>query len=181
VSRHAAPARHPVILAFVAAVIGLTFTPWPGAPASAGGWAVGSLDAVPVAAAGETELVGFTILQHGVAPADLADDVGIEIVDVDGTADFFPATSDGVPGHFVAAVTFPESSGSYSWAIRMGWFGPQALGTIDVSEPTAGGGGGSPWSAVRWAIAALAVVLATVSVADMATTRRRARARVALG
>ena len=69
-----------------------------GRAASAGGWAVGSLDAVPAATAGQTSAVGFTVLQHGVTPADLSEDVGIEIVNADGTALFFPATNDGVPG-----------------------------------------------------------------------------------
>ena len=61
-----------------------------GSPASAGGWAIGSIDAVPNAQAGHTVEVGFTILQHGVTPVDVADDVGLEIVLADGAVESSP-------------------------------------------------------------------------------------------
>ena len=48
--------------------------------ASAGGWAVASLDALPNASAGQSVDVGFTVLQHGQTPAVLDSDVGIELV-----------------------------------------------------------------------------------------------------
>jgi len=77
-----------------------------GAPAAAGGWAVGTLDPVGSATAGETVLVGFTIRQHGVTPVTLDDapgsPVGIEIVDGSGIAHRFPAVADGPVGHHVA-------------------------------------------------------------------------------
>ena len=63
-----------------------------GSAASAGGWAVTTLDEVPVPTSGEAVTVGFTILQHGVTPADLDEGVGIEITGADGTVEVFPAT-----------------------------------------------------------------------------------------
>jgi hypothetical protein len=143
-----------------------------GAPASAGGWAVGSLDAMPAAEPGQTAQVGFTILQHGVTPVDLDEGVGIEIVRDDGTAAFFPATSDGSAGHYLSAVTFPETSGSYAWKIRMGWFGPHELGTLDVRSP-ATGTGGSIWPDVRWVMVPITIVLAAIAVASAVADRRR--------
>jgi len=147
------------------------------APSSAGGWAVGSLDAVPAATAGQTVAVGFTILQHGVTPADLSEDVGIEITRSDGSVDFFAATSDGTPGHYVADVRFPDTGGEYRWGMRMGWFGLQELGTVEVlpSDQEVGGSGSSGWPVARWAMVIATVAFAGIAVADLVTTRRRSR------
>ena len=165
-------ARH-VAAVLVALVVLLGF----GAPSSAGGWAVGSLDAVPEATAGQTVEVGFTILQHGVTPADLAEDVGIEIVRSDGSVDFFAGASDGVLGHYVAKVRFPATDGEYTWGVRMGWFGTQDLGTIEVlpSDRSPAGSGPSAWSAARWVMVIATVALATIAVTDLVATRRRIR------
>ncbi len=156
------------LIAGIAAVAVLAL---PHSPATAGGWAVGSLDSTPEAVAGESTEVGFTILQHGVTPADLTDDVGIEISNGDGSAAFFPAVSDGTPGHYVATVTFPDASGAYAWSIRMGWFGPHDLGTLDVGETP--NGTTSMWSTFRWVTLGISVVLASVAAADLALDRRR--------
>jgi hypothetical protein len=146
-----------------------------GSSAAAGGWAVGSLDTLPEARAGATVAVGFSILQHGVTPVDLTEDVGIEIRLPDGDIDYFPAAGDGAPGHYVARVTFPTTAGSYTWTMRMGWFGPQELGTLDVNPPA--GGGPTSWPAVRWVAPVLAVALAAVAITDLAVGRRRRRMR----
>ena len=144
--------------------------------ASAGGWAVGSLDAVPVAMAGERATVGFTILQHGVTPVDLlgdpANEVGIEIGRADGSAEFFPAVGEGTVGRYVATVEFP-AAGTYVWSIRMGWFGPQPLGTLEVR--VASGRPDSVWPTARLATLALTIGLAALAIADFLVTRRRAR------
>ena len=105
-------------------------------PASAGGWAVTSLDELPAATAGESVDVGFTILQHGQTPAVLDSGVGLELVLADGTTQFFEAVADGVPGHYVATVTFPVDAGSYQWRAHMDWFGTYELGSINVAAAT---------------------------------------------
>lgn len=143
---------------------------------SAGGWAVASLDAIPAAQPGATSEVSFTILQHGVRPVDLDDDVGIEIRDGDGTIAFFPAVSDGATGHYVAMVTFPEEAGTYPWSVRMGWFGPHELGTLDVRAPEPA----SPtaWPTIRWLALGGSLMLAGIAFVDLAVSRRR---RLAVG
>jgi len=144
-----------------------------GAAAGAGGWAVGSLDAVPEPAAGETVEVGFTILQHGVTPADLTDDVGIEVVGADGTLSYFAAEPDGAVGHYSASVTMPSTPGEYDWNIRMGWFGPQELGSLSISSGSdVGGSASSAWPTARWVLAALTAGLAVVAVSSLAAARR---------
>lgn len=141
-------------------------------PASAGGWAVASLDSVPAAEPGATVDVAFTILQHGVTPAALDDGVGIEIRHGDdGNSSFFPAVGDGIAGHYVATVTFPETAGRYEWQVQMGWFGSHELGTLDVrvaDEPSDGA-----WATIRWLMLAGAVLLAGIAVADIGFWRRR--------
>lgn len=147
--------------------------------ASAGGWAVASLDEMPAATAGGSVDVGFTVLQHGKTPAVLDSDVGIELVLADGTMDFFPAVADGTPGHYVASVTFPNAAGSYQWHARMGWFGSYELGAIDVAPSAtsdAGGGGGSSiWPDLRWVTLAASIALGGVAIGDAVVTRRRRR------
>jgi hypothetical protein len=148
-------------------------------PASAGGWAIASLDTVPAATAGGSVDVGFTVLQHGKTPAVLDSDVGIELVLADATMQFFPAVADGVPGHYVATVTFPDVAGSYQWHARMGWFGSYELGAIDVAASAtsdAGGGSGSSiWPDLRWVALAASIALGGVAIGDAVITRRRRR------
>ena len=147
------------------------------AVASAGGWAVASIDAVPTPRAGASEVVGFTILQHGVTPVDLLDDagneVGIELVSDDGSIDFFPAVSGGAVGHYLATVRFDEA-GDHEWSIRMGWFGSQALGTVTVTG-AGSSAAGSSWPAARVALSVLAAALAAGAAVDLWSSRRRAR------
>jgi hypothetical protein len=142
-----------------------------GADASAGGWAVASLDAAPDVAAGEPTEVGFTILQHGESPVNLTGDVGIEIVLPDGTTEFFPAVNDAL-GHYVATVTIPDE-GSYAWNVHMDWFGVQHIGRIDVAASDVGGSSGSGLQRARWGMLAGAVALGLVAVVDFTAGRRR--------
>jgi hypothetical protein len=172
--------RHPLVLVplivavLLALVIGASAS-----PASAGGWAVTTLDELPAATAGESIDVGFTILQHGQTPAVLESGVGLELVLADGTTEFFPAVADGVPGHYVATVTFPVDAGSYQWRAHMDWFGTYELGSIDVvaapSSSAGSGGGGSPWPDLRWVTLAAALVLGAVAIVDVVVTRHRRR------
>jgi hypothetical protein len=139
---------------------------------SAGGWAVASLDSIPTAHPGATGEVSFTILQHGVSPVDLDEDVGIEIRDDAGIIAFFPAVGSGPTGHYVATVRFPEAAGTYPWSVRMGWFGPHELGTLDVRAPAPSA---SPvaWPTTRWLALGGSLVLAGIAVVDLAVSRRR--------
>ena len=134
-----------------------------------------SLDAVPVANAGQRATVGFTILQHGVTPVDLlgdpANEVGIEIRQADGTVQFFPASGDGAVGHYVTTLEFP-AAGSYAWSVRMGWFGPQELGTLVVHNAT--GDTSTGWPAARTVMLTLTIVLAGIGIVDLVRTRRPA-------
>ena len=147
--------------------------------ASAGGWAVASLDALPAATAGQSAEVGFMILQHGQTPAVLESGVGIELVLADGAMQFFPAVADGLPGHYVATVTFPDTAGRYQWTARMDWFGTYELGAIDVVAPTAAaagsGGGSSIWPDLRWVTLAASILLGGVALTDVLVSRHRRR------
>ena len=172
--------RHPLLLVrlVLASLLALVVAAF-ATPASAGGWAVTSLDELPAATAGESLDVGFTILQHGQTPAVLESGVGLELVLLDGTTEFFPAVAEGLPGHYVATVTFPVDAGSYQWRAHMDWFGTYELGSIDVAAATStsagSGGGGSIWPDLRWITLAAAIVLGGVAVADMIVTRHRRR------
>lgn len=155
----------------IATVIGVGLLA-PGATASAGGWAVASLDSLPRATAGERAQIGFTILQHGVSPAELTDGVGVVIVHEDGAVENFPAQGDGVAGHYVATVTFPRGAGTYQWSVRMGWFGEHDLGTLTVGGP-ADTTSSSAWQGARWVMLAATGALASTMLVDLALAKRR--------
>ena len=150
----------------VACVLGI------GSIATAGGWAVSTLDELPVPIAGEPIDVGFTIRQHGITPIDLSEDVGITITLDGGTSRYFPATGDGTVGHYVARVEFP-SVGSYQWSIRQGWFAEQDLGQIDVSAPTKVVNPGSSSNSLQFVGLGGATLFGLVALTDMAMARRR--------
>ena len=142
--------------------------------AAAGGWAVSTLDETPVPVPGEPVDVGFTVLQHGVTPVDVAEGVGIEITSSVGTVQRFPAEPSGAPGHYVASVVFPEA-GDYTWSVQQGMFAPQDLGGLTVGQTTAAGTDDGLPSVVRFGLPALAIVLAAVAMADLVVGRRRRR------
>jgi hypothetical protein len=150
-----------------------------GSTASAGGWAVSTLDEVPAPAPGETVTVGFTIRQHGVTPVNI-DDVAVEVMGPSGAIEVFVARQEGAVGHYVADVVFGEQ-GVHNWAIRQGWFANQELGTIDTSADasTAGGGGGGTSSTtqfLRYGMPTLALALGGYAAIDAFSSRRRRRA-----
>jgi hypothetical protein len=141
--------------------------------ASAGGWAVTSLDKVPAPVPGQSVDVGFTVLQHGVTPVDMPADVGIEVTAADGTTSYFPAVHDGRVGHYVAAVVFP-AAGEYTWRARQGMFAAHELGTITVgtdSEAFESTAGSTPW--LPPVLLACTVLLTLVAVTDAIAHRRR--------
>ncbi|MEO5901380.1 MAG: hypothetical protein ABIR68_14810 [Ilumatobacteraceae bacterium] len=171
----------------------------PAGQASAGGWAVTTLDPVPAARVGEAVPVGFVIRQHGVTPVQLVGDdgpdaeLGIEVRTASGRAEFFPASASGPVGHYTADVVFREA-GDLTWSVHQGWFGPQDLGVVTVIAASvapvasvaavagaAAAGGGSvsrhDWPApVRLGLPLLALGATAVAVGDAVRSRRRAAA-----
>jgi hypothetical protein len=142
--------------------------------AAAGGWAITALDPFEQPTAGEPTVIGFTILQHGVTPADV-DDAGIRIVG----GQFFPAIRDGV-GHYTANVLFP-SAGTFSWVVEQGWFGPQELGQITIGgAATPAATAGSSWqypAALRLGLPLIAALCLVIIVGQSTRERRRAALR----
>ncbi|MEO8363877.1 MAG: hypothetical protein ABI570_05805 [Ilumatobacteraceae bacterium] len=142
-----------------------------GSGASAGGWAVSTLDEVPVPNVGTPLDVGFTIRQHGVTPVDL-EDVGITITPVGGSPQFFSAAGDGTVGHYVARVEFP-SVGQYQWSIRQGGFGDQDLGLIDVGAATTVVNTGGSSGNLRYIAFGGAMLCGFIATGDAVMSRRR--------
>lgn len=102
--------------------------------ASAGGWAVTTLDFVPrTVVAGHTYRIGFMLRQHGATPFG---DATPGIVITRGAEQRqFAARAEGPIGHYVADVTFP-SDGEWTWSVNQTPFPmPQALGTLNVAAP----------------------------------------------
>jgi len=108
------------------------------APALAGGWALVTLDQLPVEPrAGQTLSLGFMVRQHGVTPIDAA--FGTEPMtprlsasNVDtGESIRADARKEGPLGHFVVEVTFP-SAGVWEWQITPEPFQPTRLGQLTV-------------------------------------------------
>jgi len=85
--------------------------------ALAGGWAVISLDELPLdVVAGAPLTVGFTVLQHGRTPmTDLHPTITANLYkDAEFVVD---AEAQGKPGHYVATLTFPRE-GDWQWSIQ---------------------------------------------------------------
>jgi len=144
--------------------------------ASAGGWAATTLDEMPAPVPGEPVEVGFTIRQHGVHPVDVGEEVAIEISAAGEGAEpeVFPATQQGLTGHYRAEVVFPRA-GDYTWLVRQGMFGPRELGSITVAAPPAAGGSYRYSPVIRYGLPVLAGILAAVALGDVVVGRRRRR------
>ena len=96
-------------------------------PVFAGGWAVISLDELPVGVvAGEPYTIGFTVLQHGRTPMTSLYPIVTARLSNDEVLTF-SAEPEGKPGHYTAALTFPID-GEWDWSI-------QAF-TMDLQMPT---------------------------------------------
>lgn len=107
------------------------------AVALAGGWAVTTVHPLEARPTPGTPLrVTFTIRQHGHRPAAV-EDTAIEIIGEDGQTLRFPALPLPQTGRYAADVVFP-SAGAWGWRAIPGWFPPQSLGVIQVSEPGTG-------------------------------------------
>jgi hypothetical protein len=166
------------IIVSLIAIVGL------GSTASAGGWAVSTLDSTPTPVPGQPVEVGFTIRQHGVTPVDIDHGVGITIVASDGTVQTFPATRSGAAGHYVATVVFP-AAGDYTWSVQQGGFADQDLGRLTVPDAKNPISPASPATdhrfpaIVRYGLPALAALFAAAAIADLIVGRRRRRTVVA--
>ena len=106
-----------------------------GAPrASAGGWAVVTLDQIPTkVVVGEPLTVGFMIRQHGQTPW-LSGDVRVRALHAESGAKILVnAKQDGVPGHYTAALTF-DHAGKWDWAVASGLYPEwQPMPTLNVA------------------------------------------------
>ena len=108
------------------------------APAYAGGWTVTSFDELPAEfVAGDTYELSYLIMQHGVAPIDVASTAVTLRSEATGEEEVFRASSAGETGRYMVEVTVP-SSGSWTWTVSQGLFGVQELGELTVvsAEPT---------------------------------------------
>jgi hypothetical protein len=87
---------------------------------TAGGWATIVADDAtpPEPRAGEDVEYGFTVLQHGVTPADFEDPTLRLTNTVTGESFDVPAEPSGPAGHFVARFSFP-SAGSWSYGVEL--------------------------------------------------------------
>jgi hypothetical protein len=87
---------------------------------SAGGWAtIVADDGQPAEPrAGEDVEYGFTVLQHGVTPADFEDPTLRLTNTLTGESFDVPAEPSGPAGHFVARFTFP-TGGSWSYGVQL--------------------------------------------------------------
>lgn len=104
-------------------------------PVFAGGWAVVTLDELPVAAtAGEPLTIGFTVLQHGKTPTTGLSPVITAILPKQEQF-MVTASEEGEPGHYTATLIFPKE-GDWNWHIDT--FGVnQLMPTISVAAPVA--------------------------------------------
>jgi hypothetical protein len=87
---------------------------------SAGGWATIVADDAqpPEPRAGEDVEYGFTVLQHGVTPADFEDPTLRLTNALTGESFDVPAEPSGSAGHFVARFSFP-TGGSWSYGVEL--------------------------------------------------------------
>lgn len=153
-------------------------------PAFAGGWAVITLDELPVnVVAGEPFTVGFTVLQHGRTPMmDLHPTI---TANLDKDADLvINAESDGKPGHYAATITLPKE-GEWQWSIQaftmdqpMPKLSVASASTAQVGKPVAGADAQTSSSSIMLIVRVLSLVVGLVALVFV--IRRRSRLALAL-
>ncbi len=142
-------------------------------PVSAGGWATTTLDERPAPTAGRTVEVGFTIHQHGVTPVNPEGEVGVVLRSPSGEELFFDAEAVGPVGHHVAEVTFPEA-GSWTWAVRQGWFAEHDLGPLEIAPSETAAAWSDRWQVwVGAGLAGMAVIIGAAALTDLRPPLRR--------
>jgi hypothetical protein len=105
--------------------------------AYAGGWAVITLDQLPEQIiAGESVEIGFMLRGHGITPV-AADGLSVEATHMEsGVRLSVPARSDGIEGHYLASLNFPQP-GAWEWGISAGPYGfTQPMPILDVLAVT---------------------------------------------
>ena len=106
--------------------------------ASAGGWAVTTVDNFPESLfAGVRYEIGYTIRQHGVTPIDVERMGGtteIRGASAPGESFSFRGARSGPTGHYVASVAVP-SAGTWTMEVTQGPFAAQKLGGFTVALP----------------------------------------------
>jgi hypothetical protein len=101
----------------IAIGLALLFTLGFAVPVLGGGWAVITLDELPLDVVTDKQLtLGFTVLQHGRTPmTDL--EPTITTRSPSGEETIFDAVPEGKPGHYEATLMFPEE-GEWGWSIQ---------------------------------------------------------------
>jgi cytochrome c2 len=115
------------------------------APALAGGWAVVTLDELPIGAlAHEPLTIGFMIRQHGQTPWQSESVRVYASNEASGKTLSVRAAPEGEPGHYVATLTFVEA-GSWNWSIESG-LGPglQPMPSLIVTDQSQASGTSLP-------------------------------------
>src|SRR5690349_19603785 len=109
-------------------------------PVFAGGWAVITLDKLPVdVAAGEPLTIGFTVRQHGITLMDgLYPTVTATLPKGDSLT--VNGEPDGTPGHYTATLTFPQE-GNWEWSIQA-FTMHQPMPALHVAAPAVGSANG---------------------------------------
>lgn len=112
-------------------------------PVFAGGWAVITLDELPIdVVAGKPLTIRFMVLQHGRTPmTDLEPTITAKLSKGETLTSF--AVPEGKPGHYTATLTFPQD-GNWEWSIqaftmdqKMPVLSVAASNTGTVSQPAA--------------------------------------------
>jgi hypothetical protein len=121
------------IRAALALAVGLGCALLGGTPATAGGWAVTSLDPLPERVEpGRAYTVGFWVLQHGSHPYEGAmDPVGLRFADERGQVVEAPGVALKEPAHYAAAVSLPRA-GTWNVYGVQGPFLDYKVGTLTV-------------------------------------------------
>ena len=101
---------------------------------SAGGWAVVTVDELPVSAvAGEPLTIGFMVRQHGISPTPgLSPTITFTLPKEEQFT--ITAKEDDITGHYSASVTLPKE-GDWYWTVDAFSF-PQPMPIITVVAPT---------------------------------------------
>jgi len=101
----------------------------------AGGWAVVTLDALPMSVrVGAAVTIGFQVQQHGIHPMDFKDGEVLVVARLaEGTeALSVIAKATSQPGHYAAALVFP-TEGLWQWEIRPGGFPVATMPALTVA------------------------------------------------
>lgn len=147
-------------------------------PVLAGGWAVITLDELPMEViAGQPFDIGFTVRQHGVTPLDgLIPTVSAR---QPGSSVTEQAKAQGESGHYVATLTFPHG-GEWEWSIQA-FTGNQPMPPLNVTEaPVTNQNPGRSSVPANLPLLAGSLGVAGLAAGLLAILRRKARWAIAL-